>query len=191
MSAPKIADITIHISTAAVNSQGAAPRLIELNRRKCWAILRALLHRLATWYFNLGWLSTYIPNQGKFTAGSIFLSFTVIWTGFSQRCPWSWIASDFWESKETALFITHSSKLSTSFCAPVADSATVRPVPRIPMSSAYPKRALKFSYFIGSTRYRRNSIAEIDEPCRTQHSSSFDIVILPEIRARTFLPLKK
>lgn len=35
MSAPKIADITIHISTAAVNSQGAAPRLIELNRRKC------------------------------------------------------------------------------------------------------------------------------------------------------------
>ena len=45
-SAPKVATGTTHISTAVTIALGAAPRLTELNRRRCCAAFNALPHQV-------------------------------------------------------------------------------------------------------------------------------------------------
>ena len=70
-------------------------------------------------------------------------------------------------------------KLYTSCWATVADSATVRLISRIRVSSAWLKRAIAFHLRIGSAILRRISRGETGDPCGTQHTNSFALIIPP------------
>lgn len=150
-SAPYVSTKPTHASIAVISAFGAAPRLTWLKPLKWLATFSALLHHVATWYLNVSFGSRYTPSQRIFSADSMLQPLTLMQPELSWRRVWNWMTSDFCVSNETELFLAYSNRLSTYRCGKIRDSVVVRPIPRIPMSSAYPKRALALPLLIGST----------------------------------------
>lgn len=121
----------------------------------------------------------------------MLLPLTWMLRGASWQRVENWITSEFGESKETALLLAQSIKLSTSRYATDKDSEIVFLILRTSIPLACLKSALMLPLFIGSTRYSRKSKGDIGKPWEIPQVKFWGDIIPPKYRTSTFLHWRK